>query len=308
MAETDLILAAKASATDPVLVDGQVGPISLTTDGRLRVAAKSTSLPVISGALNTLGNTLVADCTDASNVTIHLTNTGTAAMAAGVFTFEGSLDSTDGSNGNWFGLQAARTDSNTIENSRGVSTLNAATPSPYAWEISVNAIKWFRIKNVQTVTASSNALWTIVRGTYATDPIPAIQPHTVTGSGTFTVAGGVTATPVSGTSSSLVSTAATNATLVKGGGAGGNLFEISASNPTATPAYLKLYNKSTAPTVGTDVPMMTIPIPANSNVSLEFGPLGKRFTSGIALAITGAIAATDTTASVAGIQVSATYN
>ena len=123
-----------------------------------------------------------------------------------------------------------------------------------------------------------------------------------------TVAGTVTAnqgTLASGTAISVVSAATTNASIQKN--TAGNLFEITASNPTATPAYLKLYNKTTAPTVGTDVPIMTVPVPANSFVSYVPGGQGKRFTTGIALALTGAITATDTTAAVAGVQIHGTY-
>ena len=39
------------------------------------------------------------------------------------------------------------------------------------------------------------------------------------------------------------------------------MYVLTASNPTATAAYLKLYNKASAPTVGTDVPVLTITLP-----------------------------------------------
>lgn len=122
------------------------------------------------------------------------------------------------------------------------------------------------------------------------------------------VSGTVTAnqgTLASGTAISVVSAATTNASNQKS--TAGNLFEVTASNPTATAAYLKFYNKATAPTVGTDVPVMTIPVAANSFVSYVPGGQGKRFTLGIGMAVTGAITASDTTASVAGVQVHGTY-
>lgn len=123
-----------------------------------------------------------------------------------------------------------------------------------------------------------------------------------------TVSGTVTAnqgTLATGTTISVTTAASTNASVQKA--TAGNLFEITASNPTATAAYLKLYNKATAPTVGTDVPVMTIPVAANSFVSYVPGGQGKRFTLGIGMAVTGAITAADTTASVAGVQVHGTY-
>lgn len=305
MAETDLILAAKTTVVEPVRVDGEVGPLTTNQDGRLRVASKPGYFAPISGALTALGNTLVADVTDASNVMLHVKNTGSAAMAAGAFVFEGSLDSTDGSDGTWFVLQAVRSDSNTVETGRATSSLAAGTGQGYAWELSVNAVRWFRVRCSTAVTASSIAMWTIIRGTYATEPIPGMQTHAVTGSGTFTVGGTVTANPPAGSSIGVVTTAGLNASVQKA--SAGNLFEISVSNPTATAAFLKLYNKASAPTVGTDIPLYTIPIPATGHIALEFGDLGKRFTAGIAMAVTGAIAATDTTNTVANIQISGTY-
>jgi len=124
-----------------------------------------------------------------------------------------------------------------------------------------------------------------------------------------TVSGTVTAnqgTLVTGTTYNLVTAATTN--LVNARSTAGNLFELTVSNPTATPAFVKLYNKASAPVVATDVPVMTIPIAANSFFSFVPGGQGKRFATGISLAVTGAIAATDATATVAGIQINGTHN
>ena len=109
----------------------------------------------------------------------------------------------------------------------------------------------------------------------------------------------------SSTAYALVSAATTNAASVKA--TGGSLFELSLFNATAATVYLKLYNKASAPTVGTDVPIMTIPVAAGALFNAEFGRLGKRFNLGIALAITGAAVATDTTVVAAGAQLAATY-
>ena len=89
------------------------------------------------------------------------------------------------------------------------------------------------------------------------------------------------------------------------------MYELTISNPTATAAYIKLYNKATAPTVGTDVPVLTIAIPATAagvgEKSFNFGAVGKRFATGIGIAVTAAAAATDTGVAVAGVQINATY-
>ena len=157
------------------------------------------------------------------------------------------------------------------------------------------------------MTALANASWTVLRGTYATEPIPAAQI-----SGTQPVSGSVTAnwgTITTGTTYNVVTAASTNAAVIKA--TAGSMYEITISNTTATPAYVKLYNKTTAPTVGTDVPVLTIPVAASAagagTVITSFGTVGKRFATGIGIAVTAGPLATDTAVAVAGIQVNATY-
>lgn len=92
----------------------------------------------------------------------------------------------------------------------------------------------------------------------------------------------------------LISLATTNAVSLKN--SGGNLYSVLAIGLTSTVRYLKLYNKASAPTVGTDVPVMTIPVPANTQgagVALAFS-IGVNFPLGIAFAITSGAADTDT--------------
>jgi hypothetical protein len=91
----------------------------------------------------------------------------------------------------------------------------------------------------------------------------------------------------------LISTASTNANVVKS--SGGNLYSIVAIGQTSTIRYLKLYNKATAPSVGTDVPVLTIPVPANTQgagVSIPFS-MGVNFSLGIGIAITSGSADND---------------
>jgi hypothetical protein len=104
-----------------------------------------------------------------------------------------------------------------------------------------------------------------------------------------------------------ISLATNNATNLKtiAGVIGG----IIAINLTSAVKYLKIYDKATAPTVGTDVPVMTIPIPASTdgagfvwNVPIELG-------NGVSYAITGAAADNDNTAVAAGdVIVNIAYN
>lgn len=80
----------------------------------------------------------------------------------------------------------------------------------------------------------------------------------------------------------------------------GRLFRARAYNATATVKYLKFYNKASAPTVGTDVPVITIALKPNDTTDVDFGAIGYSFATGIAYAITGAAADNDTTALTAG--------
>jgi hypothetical protein len=99
------------------------------------------------------------------------------------------------------------------------------------------------------------------------------------------------------------SAATTNGALVLTGTSGLQAFY--ATNTGATAAFVKLYNKATAPTVGTDVPEMIIPVPAAVSgvpgiAALTPGFNGYRFALGLGIAITGGVADTDTTAVAAG--------
>lgn len=92
--------------------------------------------------------------------------------------------------------------------------------------------------------------------------------------------------------------ATTNATSAKA--SAGTVYNIDCVNTTAAVKYLKLYNKASAPTVGTDTPVLTIALsPSNARTTVPFHA-GMYFATGIAYALTGAAADADTTALVAG--------
>lgn len=109
--------------------------------------------------------------------------------------------------------------------------------------------------------------------------------------------------PVPATPYFLNSAATTNGALILTGTSAVPF--LHATNIGATAAFIKLYNKATAPTVGTDVPEMIIPVPAAvagvpGVASIVPGYIGPRFPLGLGIAITGAVADTDTTAVAAG--------
>jgi hypothetical protein len=93
----------------------------------------------------------------------------------------------------------------------------------------------------------------------------------------------------------LNSAASTNATNVKNGPGGIGL--IAVFNTNAAARFIKFYNKATPPTVGTDTPVQTYPIPGNTAVGGFVIPLpvmGLKFSTGISFALTTGVADSDT--------------
>lgn len=74
-------------------------------------------------------------------------------------------------------------------------------------------------------------------------------------------------------------------------------------NTNATVYYLKLYDKATAPTCGTDTPVWTIPLVASTNTPIPPLGLGLQFNLGIGFCITAALPDADTTNAATGIVV-----
>ena len=172
--------------------EGDFAALQMNEEGRLKVASKPAVYPVVTQTVNGNSQNVPVDTSRASNATVHIKG-GAVAGAGGNFTFQGSVDSTDGSDGTWFTIQAVRTDANTVATTTGVLALAINTGNAYAWELSVNAYQWLRVRS--TAYTSGQYIVTIVRGTYATEPIPAIQTHGVSGNVATTMAASATGSP-----------------------------------------------------------------------------------------------------------------
>lgn len=134
----------------------------------------------------------------------------------------------------------------------------------------------------QTMANSSPVVIASDQSTLVTSTVPATSGGLSTGSSPY------------------ISAASTNATSVKG--SAGQLYGMYVSNINVNPRYVKLYNKASSPTVGSDTPIMTFMVPGNSSGvsgAFEFSN-GIPFSTGIAFAITGSYANADTTAISAG--------
>lgn len=104
-----------------------------------------------------------------------------------------------------------------------------------------------------------------------------------------------------------LSAASTNSTLVSAGWH--TVTSLTVINTTATIYYLKLYDKATAPTCGTDTPVQNYPIPASTagnGVTLPLGP-GLGFITGIGFCLVGGVAANDTSVAATGIVINMGY-
>jgi len=271
-------LAKDATLTDGTqktqIVDAGGAAVDITSDGALVVSPAESTWRTgnITSSSTTLGPWSCADYT-----TALLTVRGTYAGVN--LTVQVSDDGT-----NWFGVVVARRDSLTAPaTTTGVITSNASI------SYLVDLTGWTQIRVRSTAYTSGTA---VVGLTLSSAPASAVQTYST--NSTMSVSGTATTTPATPTPSAVNSAASTNATAVKT--SAGTLYSITASNTNAAVRYLKLYNKASAPTVGTDVPVLTIPIPAGSVVTVPFGSQGYRFATGIALAITAAAADTDTTA------------
>jgi hypothetical protein len=106
----------------------------------------------------------------------------------------------------------------------------------------------------------------------------------------------------------LIATNSTNETNIKD--TSGNLYSITAIGLTSSVTYLKLYNLDVVPDFVTDIPVLTIPVPANTQgagVTIPF-LYGINFSVGISFAITGLPADDDTTSVDAGsVIINLTY-
>ncbi len=262
-------------------------PLMFNDGGRLKVSVTPADIMQTTGSITANAQTVAMQIKRLSNLSISMVAT---ALVGHNVTFEASNNTTNGADGNWYGVQVVRSNANTVEAASGVL---AATPG-YMWQVNVSDYAWFRVR--ATAHTSGTAAYSLNPSAYVSEPIPAVQ---VTATqpiwGTVTANQGAWVLP---TAINLNSSATTNASIVKA--SSGTLYNLSASNNGAAAAFLKLYNQTTAPTVGSSVPVLVIALPAGATTTHNLGAIGHRFTAGISMAITGAMPDADTTAIAAG--------
>lgn len=263
---------------------------------------------IASGTITTQNLVPAGTATAASAVEIAMSGrSGAVVQTTGTYT--GALSPQCTVNGTtWVTMSGA----SVIRNLSGdalAATISSGAQSVYALSapgcVKIRITALAAVTGTATVTINANSSPNSI--TVATAlPAGAAAIGAVTGSGTFTTSGTTTATlaasstvtPVPltaqgcSTTSHTISAASTNATNVKNGV--GVVCTIQISNINAAARYLKLYNKASAPTVGTDTPVMTIMLPPTSNQVFNFAPFGLRFSTGISFALTTGITVADT--------------
>jgi hypothetical protein len=127
-----------------------------------------------------------------------------------------------------------------------------------------------------TVAATQSGTWTVQPGN---------TPNTSAWltSQTPATSGGLTSTH-------LVSAGSTNATNVKA--SAGQLYGWSIQNTSSSARYVKIFNKASSPTVGTDTPVLNLYIPPTSGNNFS-SDTGIAFATGIGFAITSGPTDTD---------------
>jgi hypothetical protein len=215
------------------------------------------------------------DVVQYSTVSVHV-----AGTFSGTLTFQGSNDNT-----NW---------ANTTLQSMGAAAAPTQTTTGVGiWAGSI-PFRYFRVR--MTVYTSGTATGTVVLTNTGSLNTAAIAPVQQSTAASVTAPWPTSETPKTTgglLSTNLVSAASTNATVVKA--SAGAVYAIFASNANAAWRYLKIYNKATAPTVGTDTPVITIGIPPNDTVSHTL-PGGHTNTAGIGIALTTESTTAGTTA------------
>ena len=146
---------------------------------------------------------------------------------------------------------------------------NATAPAQATPPLATGTNSIGNIGTVATVTTITNNVNTISKGT--------------------TTGGNLT--------SKVLSAATTNATVIKA--SAGQVYGLQFANTGAGWAFVKLYNKATAPTVGTDAVVEILAIPPGGAREVN-RPIGMPFAAGIGMAITGVYTDADTTAVTAG--------
>ncbi len=297
---------ASIEALEAYLLPYTDGEQSALTNAELRASAVSIiSTPVSAGGSITTQNLApTGTATAGSAIEIDLNGMSQLAIQTeGTYTGALSIQVTNGTR--WETVTATLL--NNFLAGTWSATISSGTVGVFIMDVS--AFKKVRLTALAAVTGSASILMRAISTsmTGVTRPMPAGTNAigAVTQSGTWTMQPGNTANTTAWLTTDVKSAAqgfstyhlalntaaSTMATSVKA--SAGTVNFISVSNNNATTAYfLKIYNKASAPTVGTDTPVHTFRIPANNTTVLNVSDL--RLSTGLAYAVTSGATTADT--------------
>jgi len=178
----------------------------------------------------------------------------------------------------------------------GANAASSSNPVPVsiAGSSASSTVDFTKLNGTATDTNSGNKSAGTLRVVLATDQ-PALTNKLL-----VTPDAGSTVKPIPATSGGLSisrTLSANNTTGIVVKASAGQVYTIIAHNTNAAARFLKIYNKATAPTVGTDTPVMTLPIPGNTagaGFVMDVGGMGIAFATGIGIGITTGVADADT--------------
>lgn len=231
---------------------------------------------------------------------VNVTISGTYGSVA--IAFEATVDGT-----NWVAVQGYVSDGTAIVTASG--TLSSTVRSYFFYipgfsQFRVRSTAWTSGTMVVRMSTNHKVAPTVV-GIAQSAGTLTVQPGNTANTTPWLVTLVPAATQGVSTHHHLVAAATTNATSVKG--SAGTIGVLVLANPSAAVKYFKLFNKATAPTVGTDTPTHTFAIPPGQTIVCDLSE-GLRLATGIGYAITNLPADLDTTAVTAGdVIVSMSY-
>lgn len=86
-----------------------------------------------------------------------------------------------------------------------------------------------------------------------------------------------------------------------------NLMFLQASNSSASAVWVKIYDKSTAPVVASDIPKFKFLVPAGASVQVDLPTVGVVLSTGLGFVLTGGVGNTDATAPAVGTVLNLGY-
>lgn len=302
-----ILIGGQFNTTPTTLTSGNSSPLQLDSAGNLKV---STPANVIAGPTWNNATALNTTVTIPNNPSILGQVTVGTTITAGALTFEESYD-----NGTtWLAVPSGRL----INPSTGAQIANPYTlvaSTNLQFQIVSTGTTQMRVRLSTAITGTGSAAFLFTSSPLINE-VQVFQNNaanlkvdlsgTAANATAIKVDGSAVTQPVLNvltaannnlTYSRVNAAASTNATSLKA--SAGNIAAIDVFNVAAYMVFLKLYNKASAPTVGTDTPVWTIPLPANGAFSGDF-TAGEYFSTGIAYAITKLQADADTTAVAAG--------